>query len=347
MTRRSWALFAALCVIWGIPYLLIRVAVRNVAPGSLVFLRTGIGGLILLPLALRGGGFTPVLRRWRWLLAFTVVELAIPWLLLSDAEQHLTSSLSGLLVAAVPLVGVLVARAIGSDERVDRKQWTGLLLGVVGVGTLVGLDLGHLQLTALLEVAVVVVGYAVAPVIMARHLADLPSIPVVSASLLLTAAGYLPYALVRWPTQVPAQGIGAIVVLSTICTALAFVLFFALISAIGPGRATVVTYVNPAVAVLLGLLLLGEHFTVGMAIGFPLILVGSVLAARGSSSPESALCEPLAGQSAPREPLAGQSIRTTPEAVSNSAATSPVSSPAGDDQSTTTPSSGWAVDVPR
>ena len=103
MTRRSWALFAAMCVIWGIPYLLIRVAVRDVEPGTLVFLRTAIGGLVLLPLALTRGGFGPVLRRWAPLLAFTVLEVAVPWLLLSDAEQHLSSSLTGLLIAAVPL----------------------------------------------------------------------------------------------------------------------------------------------------------------------------------------------------------------------------------------------------
>lgn len=280
MTRRSWALFAAMCAIWGIPYLLIRVAVRAVEPGTLVFLRTGIGGLVLLPLALRGGGFRPVVRRWRPLLAFTAIEIAVPWLLLSDAERHLSSSLSGLLVAAVPLLGVVLARALRSTDSLDAVRVVGLLLGVAGVAMLVGLDLGELRVTALLEMAVVVIGYAVGPVIMARRLADLPSIPVVSASLLLAAVGYLPYALIRPPHGVGPQSLGAIIVLGTVCTALAFVLFFALIAAIGPARATVITYVNPAVAVLFGIVLLGERFTAGMAVGFPLILAGSVLAAR-------------------------------------------------------------------
>lgn len=280
MTRRSWALFAAMCAIWGIPYLLIRVAVRAVEPGTLVFLRTGIGGLVLLPLALRGGGFGPVVRRWRPLLAFTAIEIAVPWLLLSDAERHLSSSLSGLLVAAVPLLGVVLARALRSTDTLDAVRVAGLLLGAAGVALLVGLDLGELRVTALLEMAVVVIGYAVGPVLMARRLADLPSIPVVSASLLLAAVGYLPYALIRPPHGVDAQSLGAIIVLGTVCTALAFVLFFALIAAIGPARATVITYVNPAVAVLFGIVLLGERFTAGMAVGFPLILAGSVLAAR-------------------------------------------------------------------
>ena len=336
MTRRSWLLFAAMCVIWGIPYLLIRVAVRDVTPGTLVFARTAIGGLILLPLALRAGGFGPVLRRWRPLVAFTVIELAIPWLLLSDAEQKLTSSLAGLLVAAVPLVGVFVARALGADDRVDAVRLVGLLLGVVGVAMLVGLDFGQVHAGALLEVAIVVVGYAVAPVIMSRRLADLPSIPVVSASLLLTAVVYLPYAVVRPPKSLPGEAIASVVVLGTVCTALAFVVFFALISDIGPARATVITYVNPAVAVLLGVTLLGEQFTLGMAIGFPLILAGSVLAARRRTGDrQAAVAEPLSEVVC--DPP--QSMRTSPEAVSKTAATTPVSGD-GASHSTVTPSSG-------
>jgi drug/metabolite transporter (DMT)-like permease len=346
MTRRSWALFAAMCVIWGIPYLLIRVAVRDVAPGTLVFLRTAIGGLILLPLALTRGGFRPVLRRWAPLLAFTVLEIAIPWLFLSDAEQHLSSSLTGLLIAAVPLVGVVAARVSGSDERADRLQLLGLLIGLIGVATLVGLDFGDISTTALLELLVVVIGYAVAPVIMSRRLADLPSIPVVCLSLLLVAVGYLPYAAIHPPTHVHAVGWWSIGALGLICTALAFVLFFALITAIGPARATVITYVNPAVAVLFGVVLLNESFTLGMAVGFPLILVGSVLAARRRitlappAGPEAAICETL-------DETVAQSMRTDPDAVSNTAATTPVPSADGSIQSTSTPSSGWSAELPR
>lgn len=331
MTRRNWLLFAALCVIWGIPYLLIRVAVRDMAPGTLVFLRTAIGGLILLPLAVRrnggsparwgvagGGGFGPVLARWRPLVAFTVLEIGIPWLLLFDAERNLSSSVSGLLVAAVPIIGVLVARIAGTGEITDTRRLAGLGLGIGGVAMLIGLDFGHLHGFSLLEMAVVVVGYAVAPVIMARYLADLPSIPVVSASLLLTAAAYLPFVVVSPPSNLTAESIVSVVVLGVVCTALAFLIFFALIQGIGPGRATVVTYVNPAVAILLGVVLLGERLTLGMALGFPLILFGSVLAARTT----------------------GQSRRTDPLAVSKLAATSPVSPPSASTHSTVIPSSG-------
>jgi drug/metabolite transporter (DMT)-like permease len=254
--------------------------VRDVTPGFLVFGRTAVGGLILLPLALRSGGFGSVLRRWRPLLAFVVIEVAGPWLLLGDAETKLSSSLTGLLVAAVPLVGVLVARLTGTDEPVGLSRGTGLLLGVAGVAMLVGLDVGDVQARPLLEVALVAVGYAVGPVIMARWLSDLPSIPVVSATLLICATAYLPYAIVRWPHNVHARPLASIVVLGVVCTALAFVTFFALIAEIGAARSTVITYVNPAVALTLGVLFLGEDFTLGMGIGFPLILAGSVLAAR-------------------------------------------------------------------
>jgi drug/metabolite transporter (DMT)-like permease len=335
MTRRSWSLFAAMCVIWGIPYLLIRVAVRDVAPGTLVFARTAIGGVILLPLALSRGGFRPVLRRWRPLVAFTVIELAVPWLFLGNAEKHLTSSLTGLLVAAVPLVGVLVARLFGADDRVDTSRGIGLILGLTGVGMLVGLDFGQLSIGPLLELLAVVVGYAVAPVIMSRRLADLPSIPVVSASLLLCSIGYLPYAITHPPAHLHGKAVASIIVLGLVCTALAFVVFFALINDIGPARATVITYVNPAVAVLLGVALLGERFTLGMGLGFPLILAGSVLAARTSASRESAVAEPV-----PTALGDVQSRRTSPDGVPKTAAITPVSSSIGGDHSTAMPSNG-------
>lgn len=279
--RRSWILFAAMCVIWGIPYLLIRVAVRDFSPGTLVFARTALGGLVLLPFAVRSGALGAVARRWRWLLAFTVVEIGVPWLLLSYAERSLSSSLAGLLVAAVPLVGVVVATVLRSADRGGGVlRVAGLALGLAGVVLLLGLDVGQVHAAAVVEMGVVVVGYAVAPVILSRRLADLPSLPVVCASLLLAAVGYLPYAATHLPTSVSISVGLSVLALALICTAVAFLVFFALIAEIGPSRATVFTYVNPAVAVLLGVTVLGERFTAGMAAGLPLILVGSFLAAR-------------------------------------------------------------------
>lgn len=280
MSRRSWLLFAAMCVIWGVPYLMIRVAVREVPPGTLVFARTALGALLLLPIALKRNSLRPVLRMWRPLLIYTGFEVAAPWLMLSDAETKLSSSLTGLLIAAVPLVGVAIARLQGTDDRVDASRALGLMLGIGGVIALLGLDVGEVRPVPLIEVAVTVVCYAIGPAIFSRYLSDVPAMGVVVWSLAITAAGYLPVAVLNPPRHLPADVVWSVLGLASICTALAFVVFFALIADIGPARATVITYVNPAVAVLLGVTLLGERFTAGMAVGFPLILAGSVLAAR-------------------------------------------------------------------
>ena len=298
MSRRSWLLFAAMCVIWGVPYLMIRVAVREVSPPTLVFARTTLGALLLLPIALKKGALRPVLRKWRPLVIYTAVEVAAPWLLLGDAETKLSSSLTGLLVAAVPLVGVAIARMQRSEDRVDVVRGLGLLLGIGGVVALLGLDVGEVHAGPLVEVAVVVVCYAIGPVIISRQLSDVPVMGVVVLSLAITAVGYLPVAAFNVPKHLPANVVWSVIGLATICTALAFVVFFALIAAIGPARATVITYVNPAVAVLLGVTLLGEKFTAGMAVGFPMILLGSVLAARRRTArdvtPAAAIAEPAA-----------------------------------------------------
>jgi drug/metabolite transporter (DMT)-like permease len=306
MSRRSWLLFCAMCVIWGIPYLLIRVAVRDYTPGALVFARTAIGGLILLPIALRQGGFGPVLSRWRPLVAFAVIELAIPWLLLSDAEKRLSSSLSGLLIAAVPLAGVATAWLAGDRDRVDLARGAGLVLGLVGVGMLVGLDVRQLSVRALVEIGVVVIGYASAPIILDRRLSDLPRVPVISAALLFTAVCYLPVAILQPPKHFTLEASASVLTLGLICTALAFVVFLPLIAAIGPARSVVITYVNPAVAVALGVLLLSEKFTVGMAIGFPMILIGSVLAARRRRPDPGSEAVPV--RELPSESLSGAAL---------------------------------------
>jgi drug/metabolite transporter (DMT)-like permease len=279
MNRRGALLFAAMCVIWGIPYLLIRVAVGGVAPVTLVFGRTVVGALLLTPVAAWRGELRPLLARWKPLLAYTAVEVAIPWVLLARAETRLTSSLTGLLIAAVPLVGALIVTLTGERERQGGRRWLGLLVGIGGVAALVGLDVGQISPVALIEVALVAVGYAVGPIILSRSLSELPVFGVVAASLLLSAIAYAPFAAFRMPDAMPsAHVLESVLGLAVICTALAFVVFFALIAEVGPVRATVITYVNPAVAAVLGVTILSEHITAGMVVGFGLVLGGSVLA---------------------------------------------------------------------
>jgi drug/metabolite transporter (DMT)-like permease len=286
MNARVSFLFAAMCVLWGIPYLLIRVAVRHLDPSVLVLARTAIAAALLLPLAASQAQLRPVLRRWRLVLAFALVEIAAPWWLLSSAEQHLTSSFTGMTIASVPLVGAVVARSTGERERLGSGRVLGLLVGFAGVAALVGLNLGGTNATGLAELAAVVAGYSLGPIIIARHLRDLPALGVISASLGVTAVVYSPIAAFRLPSVVPSASVlASVATLAVICTAIAFIFFFALIEALGSVRAMVFTYLNPAVAAILGVAILGERFTAGMGIGLVLILLGSALAVRPPRPP--------------------------------------------------------------
>jgi drug/metabolite transporter (DMT)-like permease len=279
MNRRGALLFAAMCVIWGVPYLMIRVAVRELAPVTLVFFRTGLGAALLLPFAALRGELRPLIPRLRPLLLYTFVEVALPWVLLAHAETRLSSSLTGLLIAAVPLVGAVVVALTGKRERQGRQRWLGLLVGIGGVAALVGLDAGRVSPLAVAELGCVAVCYALGPIILSRRLSDVPALGVVAASLAVAAVAYAPFAALRMPTAMPrAHVVESVLGLAVVCTALAFLVFFALIAEVGPVRATVITYVNPAVAALLGVLVLSEHLTAGMLVGFALILVGCVLA---------------------------------------------------------------------
>src|SRR2546421_9776085 len=294
MSRRGLLLFAAMCVIWGIPYLLIRVAVGELSPATLVFFRTGIAALILLPVVLARGGLRPVRGRRVALLAFAAVEVAVPWLMLSSAEQQITSALAGLLICAVPLVGVVIATSLGNREHLGVASLSGLLLGLVGVALIVGFDLRTSNVTALVEMALVVIGYAVGPAILSRYLTGIPSVTVIGVSLALCTVAYAPFAALQCAHAKPhLSTIGSGAVLAGVCTAVAFLLFFALIAEIGPVRATVITYVNPAVAAILGVAVLHESFTLGMGLGFVLVLAGSTLATRRQiRAPEAGLRSP-------------------------------------------------------
>ncbi|HEX2755281.1 MAG TPA: DMT family transporter [Candidatus Limnocylindrales bacterium] len=283
MTRRGLVLFGLMSVIWGIPYLFIRVAVAEISPAALVLARTSIAAAILLPYAIARVDLRRVLARWRWVVAFAAIEIALPWVALGSAEQHVSSSLAGLLIAGVPLVGTTFALATGGTDRLGRTGLVGLGIGLVGVAAIVWGDFATSDPSALLEIGVVVVCYAVGPAILARRLGGLPSVGVMAISLALCAAAYVPITAFQWPSIVPSVNVvGSIAILAVVCTAAAFLVFAALIAEIGPVRATVITYVNPAVAAVLGVLVLHEKLTPAMAIGFGLVIAGSTLATRPS-----------------------------------------------------------------
>ena len=283
-------MFAAMSVIWGIPYLLIKVAVGGVPVPVLVLCRVGIGAALLLPIAIRRRHLAVLAPRWRWLAVFACVEIIVPWLLLTEAETRLSSSMSGLLIASVPILVAVLARLTGGSDRLSPVRWAGLLVGVTGVGLLIGPGTPGGDLGSVGEVLLVALCYATGPLIVSRQLGDLPPLPMTAACLAFSSVVYAPFAALTWPERVPsAKVLAALAGLAVICTALAFVIFFALIAEAGPARASVITYINPAIAVTGGVWLLGEPLTVTMVVAFALILTGSVLATRpgGSESPDA------------------------------------------------------------
>jgi drug/metabolite transporter (DMT)-like permease len=289
VSARGRLLFAAMSLIWGVPYLFIKVAVADFSPAAVVFGRTALAALLLVPIAAGRRMLLPLLPRWPWLLAFAAAEVAGPFLLLTYAEQRISSSLTGLLVAAVPLLGVLFGRMVGLADPIDGRRMAGLLIGVVGVAVLVGVDLHADNWTAVIAVLFAAAGYAIGPIMADRKLAGLPSLGISAVAMGVTAIAYLPFAVLTRPADLGAalaSSWWAIAVLGIVCSALAFLVFFALIAEVGPTRATVITYVNPAVALLLGVLVLGEPLTLGLLVGFPLVLLGSALATRRVAVPE-------------------------------------------------------------
>jgi drug/metabolite transporter (DMT)-like permease len=278
-----------MCLIWGIPYLLIKVAVSDISPVTLVFFRTLVGALILVPIAIARGSLLPVLPYWRWIVLYTAIEVALPWFLVSHAELRLSSSLAGLLIAATPFAGVILGRITGTSDPFDARRLFGLVVGFIGVGALVGFNVSVSDFGAAGEIGLVAICYAIGPMIVSRRLSNVPNIGVVAVSVVLPAIVYAPFALTQLPAAVPPpQVLLAIGLLGVVCTALAFLLFFALIAEVGPVRATIITYVNPAVALALGVTLLGEPLTIGAVGGFGLILIGLFLATRRSKASAAA-----------------------------------------------------------
>lgn len=288
MTRRGLLLFAALGIAWGIPYLFIKVAVGELEPAMVVFSRSALAAILLLPFAFYRREVVVVLRRWKPMLAYTIIEIVVPWFFLSSAEQHLPSSTAGLLLAAVPLVGVAVAFFMGRPAKLSGINWVGIAVGMLGVAALVGLDVGGSDLLSVGEMAIVAIGYAVGPAILSRWMPDLPGVGVVAMSLAGAAVAYLPvvFATGAWPSAWPSASVFvAIIVLAVVCSALAFILMLALITEIGPVRATTITYVNPAVAIVAGVIFLRERITIWTVVGFVLVLAGSWLVTRKRAEP--------------------------------------------------------------
>lgn len=286
MSRKALALFLTVGVIWGTPYFFIAIAIEHFQTASIVFLRVFLGALVLMPIALSKGMMRRTLQAWPWVLGFAVLEMVGPWWLITEAEREISSSLAGLLITSVPFIAAFFVGLLG-----DRSAWhpvtiLGLIIGFSGVLALVGLDVfsGLVGLTPILMVLAAAVGYAVAPIIANRTPGDVPTLGVIAVSLTMVTVIYAPFAAFTLPEDLAAEpSLGAwasVVILGLVCSALAFVVFFALIRDIGPARASLITYVNLAVAMILGVVFLAEPLTPGMLVGFPLVVLGSYLASR-------------------------------------------------------------------
>ena len=287
MTPRAWCLFALSSAIWGVPYLFIRVAVdAGVPPAFIAWARVALAAALLLPFALRRGALSGLRGRSGAIAAYAACEIAVPFVLIAMGERYISSSLTAILIATMPLFVALLSLRLSTADQPTGLRLLGLVIGLGGVVALLGVDVAG-RPTELLGAALVLVatlGYAAAPIIVSRRLADLDPLGPVAASLTISAIALLPAVLARPPQAIPASALWAIAVLGVVCTALGLVVFFQLIAEAGPSRASVITYINPLVAVLLGLVVLDEHLGAMSVAGLALILGGSWLSTRPSPS---------------------------------------------------------------
>ena len=289
MSRRGWIAFAAMSSIWGVPYLFIKIAVDGGAPpAGVAFGRVTLAAVVLLALAARAGTLAGLRGKLRWVAAYGIVEIALPFPLIAFGEQRIPSSLAAILIASVPLMIALLSLRFEGAERPTPKRMAGLLIGFAGVVTLVGVDVSHRpgELPGVLAVLGAAAGYAVGPLILKRHLLALDPRATMGASLAVAAGALALPAALTAPGRLPSGGaFASIVVLGLLCTAIAFVIFNVLILEAGPARASVITYLNPVVAVGLGVLLLGEQPDAGTVAGLLLVLAGSWLSTDGRMPP--------------------------------------------------------------
>lgn len=285
MSPRAWAAFAAVSVLWGVPYLFIKVAVDDgVPPAFLAWARVVLGAVVLLFLAWRAGSLPSLRGRGRWLALFGLIEIAVPFPLIAAGEQHVSSSLAAILIAAAPLFVALLALRFDADERVGGLRLAGLVTGLGGVVVLMGVDVAGSadELLGAAAVLLAALGYAAGPMLLKRKLSDLDPRATMGASLAVAALLLTPAAAYRPPDEVPSgSALLAIVVLGLFCTAAALVFYGALVAEAGAGRALVITYIAPVVAVTLGVAVLGERLGAGAVAGLALILAGSWLSTDG------------------------------------------------------------------
>lgn len=285
MSSKGLTLFLLAGFIWGIPYFFTEFALASFSTPSIIWLRVTVGALVLIPLAMRSGDLQRAVKYWPWVLAFAAIEMVGPWFLIPEAQRSVSSGLASLIITTVPFFGILIVGLRGDKTVWHPKTILGLLLGGIGVVGLVGIDVfrDNLDLLPIGMLLLAALGYSIAPIIVSDKLRDVPMFAVIALSLAMVSVIYAIPAWSALPDEIPEANISAwvgVLGLGVVTTAIAFVIFFTLVKEIGPARAELIVFVNVAVAVLLGVLILQEPFTIGMMFGFPLIILGSYLAIR-------------------------------------------------------------------
>lgn len=290
MSRRGWLLFFLTGLLWGIPYLFIKVAVDpdgGFSPAIVVCLRTAIGAAILLPWAIHQKTLGDAIRGIRYVAPYAVLEMIGPWILIGTAEQKISSGLAGLLVASVPIWATIFASLKGDKTVWQRKRLFGIAIGFVGLVLVVGIESikGGSDPLSIVMVLVASIAYAYAVMFVQSGLPGVSGVAINGVAMLITAIFYLPFTVAQWPSHhINASAIWSIVALGIFSSGIAFAIFFILVDIIGVARASLVTYLNTAFAVILGVIILGEPITTGIIIGLPLVLFGSYLASRKSEA---------------------------------------------------------------
>ena len=283
MTRRNWILFGLTGVLWGIPYLFIKIAVRDYSPAIVVCGRTLIGAAILIPLALKQGSLKQALKGIRYVIPYAIAEMVGPWILITSAEKKISSGLAGLLIATVPIWSTILTSLHGDKSVWQPRRLFGIVVGFIGIVALVGIESirGTSNPLAIGAVILSAILYAFATIRITRALPGVSGLAINGVAMAFTSIFYLPFAISEWPKgHISQASTFSLIALGILSTALAFALFFMVMDEIGPARASLVTYINTAVAVLLGVLLLSEPLTLGIIVGLPLVLVGSYFASR-------------------------------------------------------------------
>jgi len=285
LQRSSWLKFCLVGVLWGIPYLLIKVAIAPNAftPVFLVFARVVIGSAILIPYSIRRGKLKDVRKYLGWIFIYALLEICGPWLLIGSAEQKIPSGLAGLLVATVPFWATILMAFLGDKTALAPKRLTGMAIGFIGVTLVVGLESirGHQNIGAILMILLATLGYVAGPTLMSRKAPGLDGAAINAIAMAISAVLYLPLAIKDFPHHhISAHAIESVAALGIFPTAMAFALYFSVMADFGPARASLVTYPNTAIAVVLGIIFLNEPLTLGIVLGLPLVLVGSYFASR-------------------------------------------------------------------